>query len=229
MRAEPENGQAAMEPGPTPAARLPAERASLPFSEVRRTLSRRQRRVLQPPLQRPAAVLVPLFESGGETHVLFTLRTDTVPQHKGQVAFPGGAWQADDRDLLATALRESHEEIGLEARHVEILGALDDVVTISSYQITPWVGRIDWPLNLTVSEAETAEIFTIPLRRLLDPALCRIEERVVGERRYYPVHWFEGGPHPVWGITGHILAHFLDVVHDWRHPDLDPSRIRTDI
>ena len=158
--------------------------------------------------------------------MLFTLRTDTVPHHKGQVAFPGGARNDDDTDLLHTALREAQEEIGLHPRQVEILGALDDVLTISSFQITPWVGRIDWPLDLVSSEQETAEIFTVPLSRLLDPALCRLEESVHDGYRYYPVHHFSGGRHLIWGVTGHILAGFLELAYGWRHPDLDASRVQ---
>lgn len=196
-----------------------------PFSHIRRLLAQRRRRVIDPPRMRPAAVLLPLFEAHGEVHVLLTLRTDTVTHHKGQVAFPGGARHAADRDLQETALREAHEEIGLQPRQVEILGALDDVLTISSFQVTPWVGRIEWPVDLVGSERETADIFTVSLGRLLDPTLCSLEERVYEGRRCYPVHRFAGGRHPIWGITGHILASFLEIAYDWRHPDLDPTRV----
>lgn len=203
----------------------PPEDAGSPFRDIRRLLANRPRRVIDPPQMRPAAVLVPLFEAEGETHILFTLRTDTVTHHKGQVAFPGGGRHAADRDLLETALREAHEEIGLHPRQVEILGALDDVLTISSFQVTPWVGRIEWPVELVGSERETADIFTVALSRLLDPALCSVEERVYEGRRYYPLHRFSGGRHPIWGITGHILASFLEIAYGWRHPEIDATRV----
>lgn len=196
-----------------------------PFVRMRQVLARRQRRVLAFPTLAPAAVLVPIFEADGDLHVLFTLRTDTVKHHKGQVSFPGGARHDSDRDLLETALRESEEEIGLQRRHVEVLGALDDMITISYFQVTPWLARIDWPLDLIGSEQETAEIFTVPVERLLDPALCRLEEREVAGERFYPVYHFCGGKHVVWGITGHIVAHFLELAFDWRHPGLEPERV----
>lgn len=203
----------------------PLENDDAPFRDIRRLLATRRRRVIDPPQMRPAAVLVPLFEAEGEMHVLFTLRTNTVTHHKGQVAFPGGGRHAADQDLMETALRETHEEIGLPPEQVEILGALDDMLTISSFQVTPWVGRIAWPVDLVGSERETADIFSVALSRLLDPALCSLEERVHEGRRYYPLHRFCGGRHPIWGITGHILASFLEIAYDWRHPDLDPARI----
>lgn len=186
------------------------------FVTVRNRLAARQRRVLNSSTLAPAAVLVPLLVFDGAVHVLFTLRTDTVKHHKGQVSFPGGARHEDDRDLLDTALRESREEIGLVEDDADVLGILDDTPTISSFQITPYVARIRWPLQLVPSQHEIAEIFTVPLSVLLDPGLCRVEEQTIQDKRY-PVFHFEGGKHDVWGITGHILAHFMTVAFDWRH------------
>lgn len=190
------------------------------IERVRQILSTRQRRALHIDSLAPAAVLIPLFDFEDALHMLFTLRTDTVRHHKGQVSFPGGARHDDDPDLLATALRESCEEIGLQAHDVDVLGALDDMPTISHFQVTPFVARIRWPIELIASPHEIADVFSVPLSRLLDPQLCRLEERVYQEQRYYPVYYFEGGKHVVWGITGHILAHFLTLAFDWRHPDL---------
>jgi 8-oxo-dGTP pyrophosphatase MutT (NUDIX family) len=204
---------------------LPASPAADPFLHIRRTLALRRRRVIRLPSLAPAAVLVPLLEAEGELHVLFTLRTQTVKHHKGQVSFPGGARQAGDRDLLDTALRESEEEIGLDRREVEILGALDDMITISYFQVTPWVARIPWPLDLVGSEHETADIFTVPVARLLDPALCRLEAREHEGRSYYPIYFFSGGRHVIWGITGHILAHLLELCFAWRHPELRADEV----
>lgn len=195
------------------------------FDDIRRRLAHHRRRVLDPPLRRPAAVLVPLLAQEDELHVLFTLRSNQVRVHKGEVSFPGGARHDDDRDLLETALRESHEEIGLQAEQVEVLGLLDDVLAISAYQVTPWVGRVSGPVVLTGATDETQEVFTVPVRRLLDPTLCALEERVVREVRFYPVPRFRGGKHEVWGLTGHILSRFLEIAFDWHHPDLDPSRV----
>ncbi len=172
-----------------------------------------------------AAVLIPLFALEDDLHMLFTLRSTNLSRHSGQVSFPGGGRQPEDRDRLATALRESYEEIGLLGRHVEPLGALDDVITISDFLVTPYVARIDWPLELLPSADEIADVFTVPLSRLLDTSLWSIEERRVSSRRFYPVYRFLGGRHDVWGVTGNMVVHFLEVVFDWGHPAYDPSRL----
>jgi 8-oxo-dGTP pyrophosphatase MutT (NUDIX family) len=193
-------------------------------ASVRSILQHRQRRKAERADKKPAAVLLPLLEVDGEPHLLFTLRTDKVRSHKGQVSFPGGGHHAEDVDLTATALRETHEEIGIEPRHVEVLGALDDLVTFSGYVITPFVGVVQWPLELITSEFEIADVFWVPLRRLLDPSLCRLEEFNTNGRRYYPIYYFEGGRHLIWGVTGQILSHFLQVAFDWCHPSFERER-----
>src|SRR5262249_58054340 len=97
-----------------------------------------------PPLVR-AAVLIPLYEVGGQVHVLLTRRTDKGDQHKGQVSFPGGRCDETDADALDTALREAYEEVGLRREDVEILGALDDMLTSTGFVVTPYVGVIPHP------------------------------------------------------------------------------------
>ena len=164
---------------------------------------------------RPAAVLVPVVEADGELHLLFTLRTETVRVHKGQVCFPGGGWHDDDLDLLHTALRETHEELGVPAESIEVLGYLKPLPTISDYCVLPVVGKLDWPLHLVPSPDEIAEVFTVPIATLLDPASCTLEEREHRGRRYYPVYSFRGGAHRVWGITGFVVADLLRTIYAW--------------
>src|SRR5262245_56549999 len=91
---------------------------------------------------KPAAVLVPFLEKEGETYLLFTRRTESVRDHKGQISFPGGARDPGDPSLRETALRETEEEIGVPRHAVEVLGELDDYVTVTNYMITPYVGII---------------------------------------------------------------------------------------
>lgn len=195
------------------------------FQTIRAALGRRERRCVHREGLVEAAVLIPMFELAGQVQVLFTLRTHTVRHHKGQVSFPGGARNVEDCDLAETALRETWEEVGIAPEQVEILGALDDMRTISDFRVTPYVGRIPWPCALQPNPAEIAEVFHVSLETLLDPARCRIEERVNAGRRFYPVYHFEGGKHDVWGVTGYILSHFLEVAFQWEHPELERERM----
>ena len=100
----------------------------------------------------PAGVLIPMYEKDGEHFVIFTLRTETVEHHKGQISFPGGAFNPGDENLLDTALRESFEEIGLFPSDVEVMGELDDQVTVSNFRITPFVGFIPYPYTFHPSK-----------------------------------------------------------------------------
>lgn len=177
---------------------------------IRRCLTIRPRRIINEPNFRRAAVLVPLLESDGEVHVLFTKRSDTVEHHKGQVSFPGGGHDPDDADLLETALRETQEEIGLQASDVRVLGALDDYVTISDFVVSPYVGVIPYPYEFTVSDFEIDEIFTVPVPALLDDDNFHMVMEVRhGHLR--PQYFFRADPHVIWGITGRILYQFLDL------------------
>jgi len=194
------------------------------LEQIRRTLATRERLTIDRPDLRQAAVLLPIFEHEGALHLLFTLRTDTVRHHKGQVSFPGGGRHEEDADLLGTALRESDEEIGLKSAEVDVLGALDDMITITRYVITPYVGRIPWPYPFVPSPIEIADIFSVPLDTLRDPALVHIEEREFDGHVFYPIYYFRGGTHLIWGVTGHLLSHFLEEAFTWTHPDLDPAR-----
>jgi 8-oxo-dGTP pyrophosphatase MutT (NUDIX family) len=162
---------------------------------------------------RRAAVLVPMLQVDGEWHLLFTRRTDTVLNHKGQVSFPGGAVEPEDRDLVQAALRETHEEIGLLPDQVKILGRMPDYETISYYLITPVVGRIPWPYKFSLSPEEVMRVFTIPLKWLADDANWEEkpylrpngkEEMVI----YYETYYGE----LLWGITARITLNLLHLL-----------------
>jgi 8-oxo-dGTP pyrophosphatase MutT (NUDIX family) len=126
------------------------------------------RKALAEPRPRPAAasgvaaaVLVPIFERDGTLHLLYTTRSAALPTHAGQVSFPGGRYAPDrDASLLATALRETEEEIGVRAAHVDVLGALDPIHNVSSnFLITPFVGRIPYPYELRPDPREVHDVF----------------------------------------------------------------------
>src|SRR2546428_9461801 len=133
-------------------------------------LTARERAVLVRPGKTPAAVLVPLLAVDGEPQLLFTRRSRLLRHHQGQVAFPGGCRHPADADLVATALREAHEEIGLDPADVCLLGPLDDIETVATrFVITPFVGVVPHPYDFRPCPDEADLIFTVPLGRLEPP------------------------------------------------------------
>lgn len=154
-----------------------------------------------------AAVLVGLRE-GPQPRLILTVRTEHLPSHAGQVAFPGGRSDPGDADAVATALRESDEEIGLERQLVTPLGYLDCFETISGYCITPVVARIDADAMLYPAPDEVAEVFEVPLAFLLEPAnLRRYTMEYRGHHRAM-IEFVHGG-HRIWGATAAMLLNLL--------------------
>jgi 8-oxo-dGTP pyrophosphatase MutT (NUDIX family) len=148
---------------------------------------------------------VPIFVSSGAPHLLLTKRTEAVEHHKGQISFPGGGEEPGDADLLATALREAHEEIGLSPSSVEVWGRLDEVETVvSGFAITPFVGFIPPPAGLRPNPNEIEEIVAVPLATFLNPANLRVE-RVVRDGWSGELLFYDCAPHVVWGATARII------------------------
>lgn len=156
---------------------------------------------------RPAAVLVGLVTRPDSITVLLTERTAHLHDHAGQISFPGGRSEAADADPIATALRESAEEIGLRSDQVELLGTLPLLLTGTGFAVTPVVGLIAPPLDLTLDPFEVAEVFEVPLEFLMDPA--RHERRIattpLGERAFYAMPYRDGRQFFIWGATATIL------------------------
>jgi 8-oxo-dGTP pyrophosphatase MutT (NUDIX family) len=155
--------------------------------------------------RRAAAVLVPIVMRPASLTVLLTRRTDHLRDHSGQVSFPGGRVEPHDADAEATALRETHEEIGLQARQVELLGKLSDYHTRTGYRITPVVGLVSPPFELRLDAHEVAAAFEVPLAFLLDPANHQRRAREYQGRdvHYYAMEW---GGHTIWGATAGMLV-----------------------
>ena len=157
--------------------------------------------------RQPAAVLVG-FREGVQPRLVLTVRNNHLHAHAGQVAFPGGRSEPSDGDALATALRESEEEIGLDRALVTPLGYLDCFETISGFCITPVVARIDATAQLYPAPDEVAEVFEVPLAFLLEPAnLRRYTMEFRGHQR--PMVEFIHGGHRIWGATAAMLVNLL--------------------
>jgi 8-oxo-dGTP pyrophosphatase MutT (NUDIX family) len=160
---------------------------------------------------KPAAVLVPLFWKDGEYHLLFTKRTAHLRQHPGQISFPGGRRDPEDVDLLATALRETEEEIGLDRQAVQILGELDDMMTSTQYRITPFVGVIPHPYQYQVNTLEIDRLLEVPLACFKDPTRIEVRYREFMRERI-PVYYYNIGEDTVWGATARIVRNFLEAI-----------------
>jgi len=179
--------------------------------ELKKLLAQRQKRNIDDANRVPSAVLIPLYKQQGHYHILFIKRTEMVTEHKGQISFPGGTCEKDDRTLLDTALRECHEEIGLRTEDVEVLGELDDeITTTSNYIVSPFVAVIPWPYRFQMNECEVDEIIEIPVQALLDESCIKpdteiLDGKVVDSYAYH----YQG--RVIWGATARIVNRFLDI------------------
>ena len=152
----------------------------------------------------PAAVLFPIVVRDGGHTVLLTQRTAHLRDHAGQVSFPGGRVEADDLSPMDTALRETEEEVGLSRKHVEILGFLPEYRTGTGFKVTPVVGLVSPPFDLSLDPFEVAEVFEVPLAFLLDPANHqRHELHYRGAlRQYFAMPY---GDYFIWGATAGMI------------------------
>jgi 8-oxo-dGTP pyrophosphatase MutT (NUDIX family) len=179
--------------------------------KIKEILACREKACIDQPGLVRAAVLIPLFEKNGEYHVLLTRRTERVSHHKGQISFPGGR-QDHGEDLLATALREAKEEMGIEEKDVCILGELDDMCTFSSdFCIAPFVGLIPYPYPFKINRHEIEEVLEVPLSVFLDETKFR-EELRSRNGELVPVYFYEHDAHTIWGATAQILKQLMDLI-----------------
>jgi 8-oxo-dGTP pyrophosphatase MutT (NUDIX family) len=156
---------------------------------------------------RAAAVLVPIY-NGAEPTIIFTVRTENLPSHKGQISFPGGSIDAADPSPAAAALREAHEELGLHPAAVTLLGELDAVPTfVSGYVIHPFVGWVGGSPELRPNSAEVAEVLEVPVSGLVED--IRAAPGFVHKGRTFPTEAWIYDDHVIWGATARIVRVLL--------------------
>ena len=166
-------------------------------------------------LLRCAAVLMPLVKNldTGEWEIIFTRRAEHLKHHPGQISFPGGGYETQDKDLSDTAIRETFEEIGINAGQIELLGRLPQQQTISQYNITPYVGIVDPKYQLTIDNNEVAEVFTAPFNFITDQTnQKKVEETIKGQQ--YSFYVIQYKHYNIWGATAKILVNFTRRLHN---------------
>lgn len=153
---------------------------------------------------RPAAVLMPMIRNGSEYSMLLTRRAEHLRSHQGQISFPGGRRDPGDASAADNALREAWEEVGLDPARVEVLGYLDDYPTVSRYRVTPVLGLVQGPVVPVVDPGEVAEVFEVPMARVLDPASYR-RKAFSRDGLVIPYYELEWPQHRIWGATAGML------------------------
>jgi len=162
----------------------------------------------------PSAVLIPFFNKNDEAHILFTVRTEDVEHHKGQISFPGGAWEDQDRSLQETALRECYEEIGIKPDEINVIGRLDDFPTVTDFLVTPFVATLPYPYPFKINTSEVAEILEVPLTLFLKDNHFEIK-KWQHENKTYPVFFYYFNQHVIWGATAFMLNRFIELVFEY--------------
>jgi 8-oxo-dGTP pyrophosphatase MutT (NUDIX family) len=176
--------------------------------ELRARLAAPPAKRLPPSEARQAAVLAPLYVDAGELWTLLTKRSETLPHHRGQIAFPGGGREIGE-DPWDAALRETHEELGVESSKIIRIGELDEASTPSGFNIVPCVGAVPYPLETQVNHQEIAEVFPVPLLAFADYSL--VEDRLVkidDVERWIRV--YHVGQRQVWGLTARIIQNLME-------------------
>ncbi len=186
---------------------------------IRRKLKNRKSLVLDPPNFKHSAVLMPIVSEEDIVKFILTKRSEKLKYHKGEISFPGGRREEGDQHLVDTALRETEEEIGVKSEHVEVIGRLDDLFTITRYIITPYVGIIHEEVEYKSNDAEVAELLHVPLDLFLSKEKFK-EKSWVRNGTNYPLYYYYWGRYEIWGATGYIINQFMEIIFGYQ-----PSKI----
>ena len=161
---------------------------------------------------RQAAVLVPLVDHGDHLTVLLTRRSASLADHAGQISFPGGRIEPDDKDAAAAALREAEEEVGLKPETVRLIGELDTYVVRTGFQVYPLVGLIPAPLTLSLDLNEVEEAFEVPLGFFLKSGVKERHSRIFrGQKRHFFAYPY--GSYYIWGATAGMLGNLVEILN----------------
>lgn len=184
---------------------------------IRKILRAREPKLIQDSRSycKHAGVLIPLFKDDGVHKVLFTKRSDAVEYHKGQISFPGGSVDREDTSLEETALRETQEEIGLRREDIEILGRIDDTMTIESkFLVHPFVGLVPYPYNFTISEAEVEKLIKVPLEIFRPGKHVDKGHLFEPKEKVYNTLTYEYDNEVIRGATARMMNNFMDILGD---------------
>ena len=158
---------------------------------------------------RPQASVLIALTDHDDPEVILTKRASSLSTHGGEIAFPGGKYDETDDDLLFTALREAHEEVGLLPESVDVIGPLGQVLSKHGLQVTPWVGIVSRAVELVANPGELDEVFSVPLSFFLaDQRYSTDEIRFKGKALYVPAWEYQG--HIIWGLTAYMLVELLN-------------------
>lgn len=180
------------------------------IEKIKKVIADRPRKIAEVKGRIPAAVLILLYEKAGEVYLLFTRRTVKVATHKGEISFPGGAWDHQDESLEKTALREAAEEVGIIPAKVEVLGLLDDCLTVlSNYVVTPVVGMTATTPQFEINPNEVEEVIEIPVSFFRDV----LRQPSFFSDEFAPKELtFQYREHFIWGVTANIIKQLLPLL-----------------
>ncbi len=179
--------------------------------ELKERLKKREKLKKEKPDFMPSAVLILLINKDNELHVFLTKRTNKVRTHKGQVSFPGGAREENDKDILETALRETYEETGIKPDDIEILGEFDEYLSITNYHVSVFVGAIRYPYIYNINTHEIDDYFEAPISMFCDKKYDRLEH-YKEDGRELEVYYYSYKGFVIWGLTAKILTEFAERV-----------------
>ncbi|MBF0530997.1 MAG: CoA pyrophosphatase [Deltaproteobacteria bacterium] len=168
----------------------------------------------------PAAVLVPIYPDPEGLSLIFTKRTNHLDHHKGQISFPGGRRDPEDHDAKDTALRETYEEIGVRPEHVEILGRMNQDVTVTGFSLAPVVGLIPYPYQFKLHSYEVERLIIAPLSHLMDPANSGEDTYPWQGKQYKTYNYFYKND-VIWGATARIVHKLIILLTTGREPELE--------
>jgi 8-oxo-dGTP pyrophosphatase MutT (NUDIX family) len=179
--------------------------------KIMKNLAKREKKCCSYPDYRTASVLILLVNKNNSPHVILTLRTESVSTHKGQVSFPGGSVDDTDENFLFTALRETHEEIGVPPEKIKILGEFDDYISLAGFEVHVYAGVTDYPVEYDLSADEIDIILEVPLSLFCNKEYSRCDI-IKHEEKEVAVYYYDWQGTTIWGMTARILTDFAEII-----------------